>query len=132
MIESADEFLRLRTSEDISEQARAAAEEASEETWLDVIARFPDMHEWVPINKTIPLSILRILADHPDWRVRTAVAAKRKLSEDLFELLSEDSSEIIRQTIAYNKKTPVRILQKLLSDPEEMVREAASRRMDNL
>jgi hypothetical protein len=77
VIESAEEFVRLRTSEDPSEYARAAHDEATVETWRDVIERFPHMRFWVTQNKTVPLVILEELRSDPDKRVRSMVRAKR-------------------------------------------------------
>lgn len=77
MIESAEEFVRLRTSSDPSGYGRAAQDEATVETWRDVIARFPDMRFWVAQNKTVPLVILEELRSDPDERVRSMVRAKR-------------------------------------------------------
>jgi hypothetical protein len=77
MIESADEFLRLRTSEDPAEYNRAAAEAATEQTWLDAIERFPEMRFWVAQNETVPLSVLEILRHDSDERVRHMVTSKR-------------------------------------------------------
>lgn len=50
MILSADEFIRLRTSEDPEEYGRTASEEASESVWMDVINKYPDMKDWVDHN----------------------------------------------------------------------------------
>ncbi len=55
MINSADDFVRLRCSEDRNEYERAAWDEAPLEVWLDVIERFPDMRFWVACNKTVPM-----------------------------------------------------------------------------
>ncbi|GAB1644409.1 hypothetical protein [Krasilnikovia sp. MM14-A1259] len=77
MIESADEFVRLRTSEDPAEYRRAANEPAAEAIWREVIDRFPQMRFWVAQNKTVPLSILEVLRRDPDERVRSMVRAKR-------------------------------------------------------
>lgn len=67
---------RLRTSEDPDEHGRAAHDEASEDTWRDVIDRFPDMRVWVAQNKTVPLAILEELRSDPDVQVRSMVRAK--------------------------------------------------------
>jgi hypothetical protein len=77
VIESAEEFVRLRTSEDPSEYNRAAHDEATIETWREIIGRFPDMRFWVAHNKTLPLVILEELRRDPDERVRSMVRAKR-------------------------------------------------------
>jgi hypothetical protein len=86
VIDSADEFVRLRTSEDQQEQDRASREQASVGTWLEVIERFPEMKEWVAHNKSVPLEILEILRRDPDervvWRVRHKRSWARAHPED--------------------------------------------------
>lgn len=77
VIESADEFVRLRTSTDPAEYHRAAHEEATEQTWIEVIERYPDMRSWVAHNETVPLSILELLRHDDDETVRTTVRMKR-------------------------------------------------------
>ena len=75
VIESADEFVRLRPSADPADYQRAAHDEAAERTWRDVIARFPEMRVWVAQDKTVPLSILDGLRTDPDERVRSMARA---------------------------------------------------------
>lgn len=77
VIDSAEEFVRLRTSDDPAEYDRAARDEASEGTWREVIERFPDMRFWVAQNKTVPLSVLEVLRHDPDENVRHMVTSKR-------------------------------------------------------
>lgn len=125
MIGSADEFSRLRRSIDPEEYGRAAREEATEKVWLEVIARYRDMREWVAYNKTVPLEILAVLARDPDPRVRQVVAMKRKLSRELFEQLASDPDASVRSTIAGNPKAPNEVLEGLLADPEAFVAETA-------
>jgi hypothetical protein len=43
VIQSAEEFVALRTSSDPKEYWRAAHEPTDDEVWFDVIDRFPDM-----------------------------------------------------------------------------------------
>ena len=76
VIESAEEFVRLRTSDDPDEYGRATNDEASEATWRDVIARFPEMRWWVAQNKTVPLIVLETLRNDPEEGVRSMVRAK--------------------------------------------------------
>jgi len=66
-----------------------------------------------------------------DDSVRAAVASKRKLSPELFELLSKDKSEVVRERVAYNKKAPIHILRMLAKDQIMFVREAALKRIEN-
>jgi hypothetical protein len=126
-ISSADEFVRLRTSENLEEHFLAANGSAAEGVWEDVIARFPDMRVWVAHNKTVPLEILRGLAHDPQADVRAAVAMKRKLDDSLFELLSGDRDDSVRLRLACNRKTPSYILARLSSDKSPLVRQAADR-----
>ncbi len=88
MITSAEEFVSLRQSENQEFYLQAATDSASNEVWLDVIARFPQMKRWVAQNKTVSLEILEVLAQDPDAEIRTAVAMKNKLSPQLYELSS--------------------------------------------
>ncbi len=129
MIESAEEFVRLRTSELRDEYLQAAEDEAPLAVWRDVIERFADMREWVVLNKTVPLEVLEVLASDASASVRAAVADKRKLSQALFQLLSSDVDEVVRQRIAYNKKVPPNLLDRLAEDPSPLVREAARMRL---
>ncbi len=125
MIRSADEFAQLRVSEVRAEQDRATNDEASEQVWLEVIERFPDLRDWVAHNKTVPLSVLELLSNDKDARVRSAVAAKRKLSAALRQKLAQDHDASVRARIAYNAKCELEILKVLATDQEEFVRDAA-------
>jgi hypothetical protein len=106
MITSADEFSRLRRSNDVAEQARASHAAAPETVWMDVIRLYPDLRKWIAHNKTVPLEILRLLAQDDDPHVRRTVAMKRKLDQALFETLSADPDESVRRAIANNAKCP--------------------------
>lgn len=129
MIETAEEFVRLRTSKDSTDYYRAAHEPASMEVWLDVVARYPDMRQWVAHNKTIPMEILRRLADDPDRDVRTAVLAKRKVlsraqvDRPLVEKFSRDPEVMIRAGVASHRNTPRDIIERVAKeDPSSWVR----------
>lgn len=113
MISSAEEFIKLRESLVSEEYHRAAHDEASELVWLDVIKKFPEMKNWVAHNKTVPLSILEVLAKDQDADVRESVARKRKLSRDLFILLSQDTESSVLYTLAGNPKIPHDIFEAL-------------------
>ena len=76
MIQSPEEFRRLRESENPEEYRRAAHDEAPVEVWLEVIRRWPDMRFWVAQNKTVPVSVLEVLANDPDEKVRDMVLRK--------------------------------------------------------
>jgi hypothetical protein len=131
MIESAEEFVRLRSSSNRLEYQRAAHDEAPEAVWQDVIQRFPEYRFWVAHNKTVPVSILRILAEDPDERVRSMVASKRKLPSELAAGLARDPSEIVRAAAARHRNTSPEVLSVLASDPSLLVREIAQQRLEN-
>jgi hypothetical protein len=129
MIGSADEFVRLRTSDEPDEYGRAARDEASEGVWLEVVRVYPEMRRWVAHNKTVPMSVLNLLAVDQDEDVRMAVARKRKLTADLLNQLSRDPSPNVRQCIALNAKTPFAVLQHLAADTDKSVATEARTRL---
>jgi chromatin segregation and condensation protein Rec8/ScpA/Scc1 (kleisin family) len=130
MIESAEEFARLRLSSTKEEYDRAAHEEAPVEVWIDVIENYPELRQWVAHNKTIPLEILECLVkNHPE--VNSFVADKRKLSPELFDILSRDENYLVRERIAINAKTPIHILERLSKDFAEDVAQAARYNLKN-
>jgi hypothetical protein len=125
MITSADEFVRLRTSSERDLYSRAAGEPAPEEVWLEVIKKYPEMRKWVAHNKTVPNTILAVLADDPDYEVRWMVAQRRKADPAVLEKLARDPHESVRERVACNRKTPTTLLRRLADDPEAFVAEAA-------
>lgn len=128
MINSAEEFVKLRSSEIRDDYLRAAKEEASIAVWKDVIKNYPDYAKWVVHNKTVPLEILACLyQSRPD--VRYHIAMKRRLSLELFELLSDDEDCLVRGQVAVNRKTPLQILKKLALDKDEDISNTAKERI---
>jgi hypothetical protein len=125
MINTAEEFIRLRTSSVPEEYGRAGRDEASYEVWIEIIEKHPDMRVWVAFNRTISLELQTILAKDEDPRVRSAIAGKYPLERGLYEMLAKDESEPIRRRIAHNKKTPLDILEKMMYDEVEDIRAAA-------
>jgi hypothetical protein len=129
VIESSAEFVRLRLSDDLDDQRRAGHEAASEATWRDVIRQHSALRRWVAYNKTVPLSVLAVLADDEDPDVRFAVAMKRKLDAQLFEKLAGDPAPAVRRRIALNPKCPSHILRRLAKDNDDLVRTTATSRL---
>jgi hypothetical protein len=84
MIESADQFVLLRTSEDIELYQRVANEPATDKVWKEVIKKYPDIKIWVARNKTVPVSILHVLSCDENAEVRHAVAMKHKSGQEIF------------------------------------------------
>ncbi len=100
MIHSAEEFFALPTSSVPEEYRRAAHEEASPGVWHDVMERYPQLRSWVAHNKTVPLTVLVLLASDQDPDVRSAVADKRKLTIELFRQFACDPDDGVRARIA--------------------------------
>jgi hypothetical protein len=129
VIESADEFMRLRVSDDPADYHRAAHEAASIDVWRQLIEDHPEMRRWVAHNKQVPLSILRVLARDSDNEVRWWVASKRKHDRGLFEMLAADQDPTVRHRIALNARTPTDIRERLACDADDCVRAAAAARL---
>jgi hypothetical protein len=129
MIQSADEFARLRMSEEAVEYSRAATEEASIDVWFAVIEQFPELREWVALNKTVPLSVLERLALDPFSAVRATVAGKRKLDRSLQLILARDLDESVRERLAHNSKCETDVLRLLAGDLEPIVSLAAKNKL---
>ena len=131
MIRSADEFVALRDSDVKAEYDRSAIEEAPIAVWREVIERFPDHRRWVAHNKSVPLEILEELCQF-DSTIRQFVAAKRKLSPAMFEILSRDESYVVRIAVAANRKAPIAILERLLNDQNKHVARAAGYNLEDI
>jgi hypothetical protein len=104
MIKSADEFIRLKTSEVEEEYRRATNDTADISTWTEIIEKHSDFKQWVVHNKTVPMEILEILTLDSDPNVRSAVARKRKINDKIFRLLSKDKDENVRYALMSNTK----------------------------
>jgi hypothetical protein len=120
MIKSAEEFVELSRNND----ERAKHEDAPESVWLEVIRNHSDLREWVAHNKSVPLSVLKILADDPDPQVRFVVAMKRKCDPEILEHLARDEDGHVRLRVVYNAKTPTSILARMSGDSSPLVAEA--------
>ncbi|MEU5337807.1 hypothetical protein AB0G51_31455 [Streptomyces asoensis] len=129
MIETAEEFVRLRNSSDPQECRRATVEEVPTKIWMEVVDRYPEERVAVVQNKTVPLAVLKILIDDPDARVRFMVAMKRKLSPDLLERLAHDVDESVRLRVAQHRNTSRETLEYLRNDSWSEVRAAVDARL---
>ncbi|MDQ1685956.1 MAG: hypothetical protein QOC82_2693 [Frankiaceae bacterium] len=125
MIDSVEEFVRLRASDDPAEHRRAATEGAPEHVWLAVIQERPDQRRWVAHNKTVPATVLSLLAADPDPEVRWTVASRRNAPTEVLRALATDSDETVRQRVARNRATPESVIRALAEDESATVRAAA-------
>ncbi|MBS0261515.1 MAG: hypothetical protein JSS02_06115, partial [Planctomycetes bacterium] len=129
MITSAEEFIRLRLSDDLAEYSRSASEPAAENVWRTIIADHPEMWIWVAHNKTIPDSVIRQLFQLNDGAVNSTLARKRKTPPDVLAGLAKSDDPAIRLGVAKNAKTPGQILAALANDDWSEVRIAVAQRL---
>jgi hypothetical protein len=129
MVESAEEFLRLRKSADPSEYKRAVNESATLGIWKDIIERYPEMKIWVIHNKSVPVEILTALSADEDPMVREAVARKRRCPVDRLYALATDPDVRVRQAVSYNAKATTDILAILAQDSSPIVADQAKSRI---
>ncbi len=99
---NAEHFNKLCNSIDALDNQLALQGEADEFVWLSVIMSFPELLLQVVRNKNIPAEILAILALHTDASLRMEVAAKRKITQDIFSQLAKDVDENVRYTLLNN------------------------------
>ena len=129
MIDSAEEFIRLRQSDEPADYCRATDDTATESVWLDLIERYPEMREWVALNKKLPESVLWRLVRDQNPRVRWEVANRHQLTAEMFAELAKDSDEGVRARVCWNKRAPQQVVKQLALDASRLVAEAASHRI---
>jgi hypothetical protein len=131
MIASAEEFIRLRTSDLKEEQDRASRDMADTSIWMEVITKFPNYKVWVVHNKSIPIDILEILAQDKDAEVRAEVARKRKINDKIFSWLAVDTDENVKYALICNTKLPKN--KKMLIDTKQSkwLKEALNKQLSN-
>lgn len=132
MIKSADEFIRLRTSEIKEEYDRSAHETADISTWTEVIEKCPDYKEWVIHNKTVPIEILERLMLDQDPKIRSAVARKRKINDKIFLMLSRDNDENVRYALMCNTKLTVDKIKQIETADSDWLVEKLNERIEQI
>lgn len=129
MINSADEFYQLRTSENPEKYLRAAWDEAPIEIWYEVLRKYPDMAFWIAQNESVQIEVLFHLSSHPEWRVRSMIASKNKITEDLQMKLAMDEDVFVRNSVARNKKATEKVLKLLVDDEDEEIKKIVKDRL---
>lgn len=129
MITSAWAFKQLCENES---DASFAWQQAEDQTWIDILATYPELARCVAGNKTIPEFIIEQLASSQDVDVRWRIACKRRLSEGLMSRLAQDADASVRHRIACNPKVIPKILESLSVDPDKMVAASAQRRLQSM
>ncbi|MEM9391088.1 MAG: HEAT repeat domain-containing protein [Bacteroidota bacterium] len=131
MIKSAEEFKRLRESSIPEEYNRAANEEASIDTWNEVLKKYPDLSFWVAQNKTVPVEVLHTLVGNENVNVRCMVARKRKIDDTIFEKLKEDEDESVRHALICNAKLSIERKKRIKTSDSEWLEKELKEKVPN-
>lgn len=131
MIISAEEFIQLRESADLTEQNRASQEQAELKIWLEIIEKYPDFKIWVIHNKTIQIEILELLCKDLNPDVRSAVARKRKINETIKTRLSQDIDENVRFALMSNTKLNLEELKQIKIDDSVWLQQKLNEQIKN-
>ena len=131
MITTAKEFIRLRESDDLTEQFRASHEEADLKIWLEIIEMYPEFKIWVIHNKTIQIEILELLSKDLNPDVRSAVARKRKINENIKIDLSQDIDENVRFALMSNTKLNLEELKQIKVDDSVWLQQELNEKIKN-
>lgn len=130
MIDDANEWIRLRRSDDPEDQQRAMTEAVPVAVWAQVYERAPDLRPFIAAHREVALPMLERLADDPDATVRLAIAQRKVAPENLLRLLADDVNEQVRLAVAAHPSTGKDVLQYLSRvDGAEAVRVRATARL---
>lgn len=133
MIDDANEWIRLRRSDDPDDQQRAMTEAVPVAAWAEVYDRAPDLRPFMAAHGGVASAWLERLARDPDRAVRLAIAQRDDASEAVLRELADDVSEPVRVAVAANPSTRKDVLQYLSRvDGAEAVRVRAAARLKAL
>lgn len=79
------------------------------------------LHPAPPVTES-KIRRLRLLATHPNAKIRESVASSYNTPADLFEVLSQDANEGVRACVARNEAAPCDVLRELAGDESATVR----------
>lgn len=130
MIDSAEQYLRLRTSPVPEDYRRATRDRVPLAVWYFMALRHPWVRAWIALNQYVPPVMLALLAADEDWRVRAVVATRPNLTWGILERLARDASPDVRLRVARNPDTPRHVLISLLDDDVDQVRHTAKARLE--
>jgi hypothetical protein len=132
MIKSADEFIRLSTSDLKEEYDRSVQDTANLSTWIEVIEKYPDYKVWVIHNKTVPIEILERLTLDKDPKIRSAVARKRKIDDKIVLTLSKDNDENVRYALMCNTTLTIDKLKQIETADSDWLAEQLNERIKDI
>ena len=82
---------------------------------------FAAQHPAPPVTES-KIHRLRLLAEHPNPKIRESVASSYHTPVELYERLARDADAGVRACVARNPATPCDLLRELAGDPVEAVR----------
>lgn len=130
MIDNANEWIRLRSSDDSDDNYRAATETVPLAVWMQIHSKAPDLRAFIAYNRTSPPEMLAILARDENWLVRHAVAERQDAPTSALRELADDVDERVRVLVAGHPSTQRDVLQYLSRvDSADAVRVKASARL---
>ena len=130
-ITSAEEFIRLRESEDPAEYGRSAWATMPIDAWWDLVRHHPHMRFWAAHNRTVPVEILAELVKDSDWRVRDRALSKKYTPPELYEQLADDPHDAVRRIVANHPRSPRSAVARLVDDPWPVIAREARERLAN-
>lgn len=80
-----------------------------------------DVIPYILDNRNVDHSFLEEMARHPNHFIREKLAECHDITDDIMEILSNDSDYRVRWSLAENRELPLEILQRLSEDPNEDV-----------
>ena len=126
MIHQAEYYIALLASDDVYEPS--PYEEATEEVWLDIVARFPEARNALAHNKTTSEAVIRALYAVGDEDVRSSLARVRRTPPDLLLRMASDPSSMVAAVLSHHPKLPPEALAELLRHESDFVRDRAQER----
>ena len=99
---------------------------SEEKAWKLATSKDPDERQIAAQSEYVPQEVLEFLADDKDKDVRYALAGNEKLkSRNIFATLSVDEEDGIRSVIALDRNIPTDIVNRMIHDEYEPVRQHA-------
>ncbi len=132
MIESLDHFDCLVEEGGEKSQEQIRNDRVPESILFEIIQKRADLCRVVTLNRNLPESIIRLLAEFEDPNVRADVAMRRSVPIDVREKLARDVDDSVRARVAWNEKTAKLLLELLANDELSIVAEPAQQRLHEL
>lgn len=118
----ADEFVPL------TREPPNAANGLADTVWRDVIAKHPELKEWIVGHESLPAHVLAELSSDADPRVRASVAVQAHCPPEVLATLARDAEPGVRAAVAFHPQLSADLRDLLAQDPNEWVQSTLGRR----